>query len=120
MLPCILIRLSLRGTITSRFEAIIDTGSAICIFDAQVAEALGIVDIKSGEAASVGSIAKGTDLQVYAHEVKLHVESQSAPIMGFFSKEIPICILGRNGFLDTYSVSFGPFIEGSGFHCKKL
>jgi hypothetical protein len=104
----ILIQLSTDHKVITPFEAMVDSGSSICLFHGSIARALGI-SLKTGEPLTGGGIVQGLTLTMYAHEVKLHFENDVSPITAYFSDEIPnAAILGMEGFFDRYVVKFDP------------
>jgi hypothetical protein len=85
--------------------AIVDTGSPYCIFRADIAAAIGIRDIKTGESGEIGSVKKGIKDKCYFHRIKLYIEA-FAPIevKAAFTENLSVAaLLGRYGFFDHFS-----------------
>ena len=105
---------------TSPFEALIDSGSTNCLFHSDVARAVGIADFRTG-ALSAASGVTGATMELYGHEVRLHIGADHFKIMGYFSSQLPIpCLLGRNGFFDKYIVTFDPTETNPGFELTRV
>jgi len=91
-------------------EALVDSGAASCIFDAQFAEALGIDDIEEdGKPAEFQGIS-GDILRGYRHEVTLEVGGRKFhDIEIAFSRDMPdnvVNILGQEGFFAICPIKF--------------
>ena len=90
------------------YEALVDSGADICIFDAEIGELLGI-DIKAGEKKDVFGIT-GTSEPYYLHEVSLKVGGWPYKIKaGFLPKLGSHCsygVVGQRGFFDIFIVKF--------------
>lgn len=89
------------------YEVLVDSGADICIFDAQIAEILGI-DFKKGQEQKVAGIA-GKAESYYLHKVdvkvggwKYQVEAGFLPNVGQFGYGI----VGQTGFFDIFIVKF--------------
>jgi hypothetical protein len=108
-LPILSVQVALGSLLTSPFEAIIDSGSFDCLFHGDIARAVGIADITTGELKVSGGVVKGAQMNTYGHDVRLIVGSDNFKIRAFFSDELPISsLLGRCGFFDKYKVTFDP------------
>jgi hypothetical protein len=115
------VQLSKGSTTTSPFEALIDSGATNCIFHSDIAAALGIDDFRSGRRTATEGIVSGANMNLYAHDVRLHVGSDSFKITGYFSDRLPIpCLLGRNGFFDKYIITFDPTDANPGFELTRV
>lgn len=92
-----------------RFEALVDSGSDSCFFDAEIGEALGI-DISTGDAGEVRGVVPGKWVRQYAHPVILKFGEKSFAIRAGFVHGLSrhgYGILGQNGFFDQVKlVSF--------------
>lgn len=94
----------------ARTLALIDSGADNCIFHAELGEQLGI-DIKSGEYAEIGGIAKDENedpkiIQCWKHPIGLKVGGEVRNIEAMFSPDIAdhgFAILGSIGFFDKFT-----------------
>lgn len=90
-------------------EALIDSGSANSIFNAQFAKALGISNIQTG-ARMVFEGISGHRIAGHRHSVNLIVGGKRIPhVMIAFSDTLPdnsVNILGQEGFFDVFSITF--------------
>jgi hypothetical protein len=92
---------------TVRYEALIDSGADFCIFDAQLADVLGI-DTEMGFKQLVGGIT-GIEQPYYIHKIELSVGGWKHEINAGFMPEMPdfgYGVLGQVGFFDNFSVKF--------------
>ena len=90
-----------------RYEALIDSGADECIFDAQLAEILGI-NFRKGEKRMVGGIT-GVEEQYYLHRVTLSVGGWGNEIRVGFMPNMPefgYGVLGQRGFFENFVVIF--------------
>ena len=93
---------------SKRFEAIVDSGSAICLFHANIGKALGL-KLKDGEPGTLGGVVGGAVGEVYYHKIKLKLLADIIPITAGFSEKLgAAAILGRHGFFEHYTVTFDP------------
>ncbi len=90
-------------------EALIDSGAASCIFDAQFAEALGIMEIEDG----VKTIFEGVSGHIligFRHNVTLLVGGRRFHNVHIaFSHDMPdnaVNILGQQGFFELFPIKF--------------
>ncbi len=90
------------------FEAKIDTGSTICVFERRIGEELGI-DIESGEPLTI-STATGT-FRAFGHRVTLIIENYEFDSEVYFNENANFSrnILGRLGLLDRLTVGINDF-----------
>jgi hypothetical protein len=81
-----------------QFDAKIDTGAELCLFDRGYGEALGI-EIESGYRKELRTI--NSTLVAYGHEVTLSILDLNFDLMAFFyeAPEIHRNVLGRQGWL---------------------
>lgn len=89
------------------YEALIDSGSELCVFHADLAEVLGI-NLKGGKEMEFGGIT-GAPGKGYIHAVELKVRGDKYKTACVFSKDIAdygYGILGHVGFFDHYRVRF--------------
>lgn len=90
-----------------RYEALVDSGADICIFDSQIGEALGM-DIYDGLKQSVTGIT-GNPQYYYVNEIILSVGGFEHRIEVGFSPNISTDgygVLGQKGFFDKFVVKF--------------
>jgi hypothetical protein len=89
------------------YEVLVDSGADICLFDAQIAEILGI-DVADGENQQVGGIV-GTPETYYIHQVKIKVGGWVHSIRAGFLPGISkfgYGVVGQNGFFDIFIAKF--------------
>lgn len=87
--------------------AIVDSGSPYCLFRNDIAAAIGIRDITTGQAGEIGSSKKGVTDICYFHKVKLYVEEWVIEVTAGFSSNLSVpALLGRHGFFDHFLVTF--------------
>jgi len=98
-----------RGDATIASMALVDSGAAKCIFDAQYAEALGIADVEAGNPVKFEGVT-GATFVGYQHEVSLIVGGNSfANVLITFAEGMPdnaAGILGQDGFFDLFPIKF--------------
>lgn len=92
-----------------RYSALVDSGAEFCIFDAEIAEELGI-EVKNGHKETFGGIQR-TDrpAEAFFHPVKLIVGGIPHYTMVSFSYDIgkrSYGVLGQIGFFDIFLVKF--------------
>jgi len=96
------------GTKGLKYEVLVDSGADICVFDAEVGEALGI-DIKTGIKDEIKGI-DGVGLECWFHEVKLTVLGEAIVTTKVaFTYGLPsvgIGIVGQAGFFEKFVVRF--------------
>jgi hypothetical protein len=95
------------GKPSRRFIAIADTGSAFCLFQADMGRAIGL-DIKKGEKCPVSGVVKGAELTAYFHTICMSIEDTwTVDVMAGFLDDFNVgALLGRRGFFDTFSARF--------------
>ena len=91
------------------YEVLVDSGADLCIFDAQVGEAIGI-DIKKGKPQEVFGVGGKASIY-YLHKVTIEVGGWSYEIKAGFMPNVagrvmPYGIVGQNGFFDNFVVKF--------------
>lgn len=90
-------------------EALVDSGAARCIFDAEFAGALGISDVESGDPMEFEGVSGDTVIG-YCHDVTLAVGGNRFHNVGIaFSPDMPdnaVNILGQQGFFDLFPIKF--------------
>ena len=91
-------------------EALVDSGAASCIFDAQFAEVLGITDLVENGQEIVFEGISGHTLTGYCHDVTLIIGGYQCPrIRIAFSRDMPdnaVNILGQQGFFELFPIKF--------------
>jgi hypothetical protein len=107
-MPIIPVTLS-RGDFCIVTEALIDSGAASCIFDAQFASALGITELDDGDPIEFEGVS-GHRLIGYRHAITLEVGgNRFANVTIAFSEDMPdnaVNILGQQGFFDLFPIKF--------------
>ena len=102
---------------TKWFECIVDFGSGVCIFHADLCRSLGIRKVESGIEDTLGGVVGGATGLMYYHPIKILIGSQRFATMAGFSKQLTTAgILGRRGFFENFTVKFDasespPFLE---------
>lgn len=107
--PIIPLELTWKGR-SLRYDALIDSGADFCIFDAEIAEYLGI-EVKTGEALVFGGIQEvdSKAATAYMHHVQLAVGGHPFTTSIGFSYDIAdqgFGVLGQKGFFDYFKVTF--------------
>jgi predicted aspartyl protease len=106
-LPLLAVRLSFAGNHTD-VVGLVDTGATDCLFDRDVADALGIKFADSDvtrEYVGVG----GPSVIGHIHSIRFQVQGFSEWIeieAGFIDAKLPYQLLGQAGFFDNYEISF--------------
>ena len=120
-IPVVPVRLSYgHGPQSRRFEALIDSGAADCLFHADIASALQI-KIDRGTKADVAGIVRGIKVDAYFHDVSLWVGAGTIRIKAGFVKGLPVAgLLGRRGFFENFIVTFDPSATPPGFDLERL
>ena len=90
-------------------EALVDSGAASSVFDAQFAEALGITDVRNGTKVIFEGVS-GHQLAGYEHDVTIEVGgNRFANVTLAFCADMPdnaVNILGQQGFFDLFPIKF--------------
>lgn len=89
------------------YEVLVDSGADSCIFDAQIAEILGI-DVFAGQKKTVWGIT-GVGADYYAHRLTVKVGGWSYEIeVGFLADiaRLGYGVVGQKGFFDIFVVKF--------------
>lgn len=104
------IPIKLKNSETSMFyEVLVDSGADLCIFDAEIGEALGI-NVKSGEKKEVFGVG-GKASVFFLHKVEIEVGGWSYKINAGFMPDVvgrvmPYGLVGQKGFFDNFIVKF--------------
>lgn len=88
-------------------EGLIDTGASDCLFDCDVAEALGI-DIQGTPLVKDYFGIDGETIPGYVHTVDFQIQGFSEWIevnAGFLESRLPYPLLGQNDFFDNYEIT---------------
>lgn len=89
------------------YEVLVDSGADFCIFDAEIAEILGI-EVTKGEKKMVWGIT-GSGEPYYVHPVTMRVGGHPYPIKAGFLPGIARMgygVVGQQGFFDLFVVKF--------------
>ena len=89
------------------YEVLVDSGADICIFDAQIAEILGI-NLKTGKEQKVAGLT-GVSEPYYLHPVTISVGGWDYKIeVGFLPSigRFGYGVVGQKGFFDIFVVKF--------------
>lgn len=103
--PVILIEVIKNG-LEVPYEVLVDSGADLCIFDAHIAEILGI-DVTKGERREVSGLT-GFPEFYYLHDILLKVGGLEYKVeVGFMSmRGSAYGIVGQKGFFDKFIVKF--------------
>lgn len=91
-----------------RYEVLVDSGADYCMFDEEVAEAIGIEDIATGKMFTFGGVT-GDKKVGYWHTVTLSIKGCTYQTKVGFSAEMRddgYGIVGQKGFFDRFSIIF--------------
>jgi len=80
----LLIQVSRSSKLTTQFEGLIDSGATNCLFHSDVAAAVGIKDFKTGIRSQTGGVVSGATMDLYAHDIRLHIGADHFKITGYF------------------------------------
>ncbi len=89
------------------YEVLVDSGADICIFDAQIADILGI-NLKTGKKQRVAGLTGATEFY-YLHPVAISVGGWEYKIEAGFLPNIGrfgYGVVGQKGFFDIFVVKF--------------
>ncbi|MCX6703102.1 MAG: retropepsin-like aspartic protease [Candidatus Zambryskibacteria bacterium] len=91
------------------YEVLVDSGADMCIFHAEIGEALGI-DIKKGKPREVFGVG-GKSSIYYLHTVTIEVGGWEYEIEGGFMSDVsgrimPYGIVGQRGFFSNFIIKF--------------
>jgi len=102
-----------------KFEALIDSGAAICMFHSSIGQAIGLNISKGEEDETTGVSGKPT--KIYLHNVSLYVPGHIIKIRAGFTDELPIAgLLGRVGFFEHFKITFDPSNNPPGFDLERI
>jgi hypothetical protein len=105
---------------TKRFEVLIDSGAAICIFHANIGQAIGL-KIEDGEEDQTRGVS-GDLTKIYLHNVARYVPGgHIIKIRAGFTHRLPLAgLLGRRGFFEHFKVTFDPSNNPPGFELERI
>lgn len=92
-----------------KYFALVDSGADICIFHGEIAELIGIKDIKTGKKNFVSGITQGESQPYYIHPVTISVGGWPYDInVGFMPtlSKLGYGVLGQKGFFDLFTIKF--------------
>lgn len=97
------------GESSIRYEALVDSGADICLFDQSVGEAIGI-NIKNGKLREVFGVGGKVSLY-YVHPVTIEVGGWPYKIEAGFMPDVagrvmPYGLVGQKGFFENFIVKF--------------
>jgi len=102
-----------------KFEALIDSGAAICIFHSSIGESIGLRIDRGEEDETTGVSGQAT--KIYLHNVSLYVPGHILKIKAGFTDQLPLAgILGRAGFFEHFKVTFDPSSNPPGFELERI
>lgn len=116
--PILTVKLIYNHATSKRFDAIVDTGSDYCLFDANIGALIGI-KVVNGPEGDLGGIIAGSRGRVYYHNVKLVVGADIVEIKAGFSWDISENILGFFGFFDQFIVTLNSAFEPPCFDIQR-
>lgn len=121
--PVLRVQLADQGmhAISNLFYAVVDSGSAVCLFHADFLNSLNR-KLEDGIEYAIGGIGKRTSLSVFYHDVRILFGSdQVVAIRAGFSRELAVPgILGRLGFFDRYNVQFDHSVHPPCFEINRI
>lgn len=118
--PVLTVSLIAKHTETKRFEAVVDSGAATCLFHAQIGLAIGL-DIRSGAPGPIGGVIAQARSTQYFHNVKIKWMGHLVPVWAGFCEDLSVgAILGRDGFFDQFTITFSPCSAQSGMVIERF
>lgn len=118
-LPVVPIRL-VNGERTVRVEGIVDSGSHFCLFHWRVGELLGL-KVSDGSRDTVLGALQSSKSEVFYHRVRMVVADEVLTIVAGFSRDaLQPCLLARDGFFDSFLVTFNPAISPPGLEIDRV
>jgi hypothetical protein len=119
-MPLLNLNVMHRHVKSNRVEAVVDSGSAWCLFHADVGVDIGL-DITAGIEQSLGGVIGGATGKMWFHKVKLCLPGTIIEVMAGFSKKLAVAgMLGRSGFFDNYIVTFDPCNNPPGLEIQRV
>ena len=97
------------GENSIRYEVLVDSGADLCIFDAEIGEALGI-DVQKGQKKEVFGVGGKTSI-FFLHKVDIEVGGWVYKIEAGFMPDVagrvmPYGLVGQKGFFENFIVKF--------------
>ena len=91
------------------YQVLVDSGADLCLFDAEIGDALGI-DVKKGSAKEVFGVGGKASIY-YLHKIAIEVggwdyKIEAGFMPGVAGRAIPYGIVGQKGFFDIFIVKF--------------
>jgi hypothetical protein len=102
---------------SKRFEALVDTGTDYCLFDALIGASIGI-RVNDGPE-GFGRYYRWRKIKGLLHDIKLVVGADIVEIKAAFSWDITSNLLGQTGFFDNSAVSFHPAFKPPCFDVER-
>ena len=119
-MPVVKVSIIINHAVSKRFEAIVDSGSTVCLFHADIGKPLSL-KLKDGDKGSLGGVVGGSKGDVYYHKIKLKVMADIIPITAGFSEHLSVAaILGRHGFFENFIVTFDPCTNPPGLTIQRV
>ena len=106
-LPLLQVRLG-SGANRTDVVGLVDTGATDCIFDRDVADALGI-EFAASDATREYYGVDGQSVIGHIHMIRFQIQGFSEWIeieAGFIDAKLPYQLLGQTGFFDNYEINF--------------
>lgn len=118
--PVLNVSIIVAHTTSKRFEAIVDSGSPVCLFHADIGKQMGLKP-EDGKADELGGVVGGSKGTAYFHKIKLKVMADIIPITAGFSPQLSVAaILGRHGFFENFIVTFDPCSKPPGLRVERV
>jgi len=119
LLPIVLIRLKGKKEWV-KFRAFVDSGAGYSIFQAEMAEILGL-KLEDGKENYV-TVGDGSQIKVYIHRVKVDLAGQEFEATIGFSRHLGIGfnIIGRLDIFDKFKICFDESEKIVEFHKKEI
>ncbi len=106
-LPLLKVRLAF-GSNRTDVVGLVDTGATDCLFDRDVADALGITLADSDDKREYFGVG-GQPVIGHIHTIRFQIQGFSEWIeieAGFIDAKLPYQLLGQTGFFDNYEINF--------------
>jgi hypothetical protein len=121
-LPLVNVRLGRGRTKPSySIEALVDTGSPLCLFRADLGRLIGF-DVEAGPGQEIGGVTTSEREPAYFHTVKLYIAGNWTVrvTVGFVETLHWAGILGRRGFFDRFAVRFDHSVSPPVFDLERI
>ena len=89
-------------------EVLIDSGADYCMFDEEIAQIVGIDDIKNAPKIEFSGVT-GDKATAYFHHIRIKIGGWEYPLFAGFVynlKSLPYGILGQEGFFNLFKIEF--------------